>query len=115
MAFAINEINKNNSLLPNISIGYVIYDSCLSSMLSMNAAMGFMNGQSMTADGDCSGQAAVQAIIGESESTPTIALTRTTGPFKIPVVRVNNCHSYLFTRYKTDDGYLILKKRFDYN
>ncbi|KAF5892182.1 extracellular calcium-sensing receptor-like, partial [Clarias magur] len=50
------------------------------------AAMALMNGKDRTAVDSCSEKALVQAIIGESESTPTIALTRTTGPFKIPVI-----------------------------
>ncbi|XP_060780395.1 extracellular calcium-sensing receptor-like [Neoarius graeffei] len=86
MTFAIEEINRSNSLLPNVSVGYKIYDNCLSSLLSMQAAMALMNGQEITAEDTCSGQAVVQAIIGESESTPTIALTKTTGPFNIPVI-----------------------------
>ncbi|XP_060733757.1 extracellular calcium-sensing receptor-like [Tachysurus vachellii] len=86
LIFAIEEINRSNHLLPNITIGYRIYDNCLSRLLSMKAAMALMNGQDTTADGACSGQAVVQAIIGESESTPTIVLTKTTGPFNIPVV-----------------------------
>ncbi|XP_053356954.1 extracellular calcium-sensing receptor-like [Clarias gariepinus] len=86
MIFAIDEINRSKRLLPNISIGYRIYDNCLSRLLSMKAAMALINGQDTTADNACSGQAAVQAIIGESESTPTIALTKTTGPFNIPVI-----------------------------
>ncbi|XP_053479630.1 extracellular calcium-sensing receptor-like [Ictalurus furcatus] len=86
MTFAIDEINRSNRLLPNISVGYRIYDNCDSRLLSMKAAMALMNGMDITADNACSGQAVVQAIIGESESTPTIALTRTTGPFKIPVI-----------------------------
>ncbi|XP_026783485.1 extracellular calcium-sensing receptor-like [Pangasianodon hypophthalmus] len=86
ITFAIEEINRSSSLLPNISIGYRIYDNCDSRLLSMKAAVALMNGMDITADDTCSGQAVVQAIIGESESTPTIALTRTTGPFKIPVI-----------------------------
>ncbi|XP_060780417.1 extracellular calcium-sensing receptor-like [Neoarius graeffei] len=86
MTFAIDEINKSNSLLPNISIGYRIYDNNRSYLLSMKAAMALMNGMDIKADGACSGQAVVQAIIGESDSSPTIALTRTMGPFKIPVI-----------------------------
>ncbi|XP_060733756.1 extracellular calcium-sensing receptor-like [Tachysurus vachellii] len=86
VTFAIEEINRSNILLPNISIGYKIYDNCLTSLLSMKAAMAFMTGHDTTADDGCSGQAVVQAIIGESESTPTIALTKTTGPFHIPVI-----------------------------
>ncbi|KAF4071906.1 hypothetical protein AMELA_G00268180 [Ameiurus melas] len=86
MIFTVDEINRSNSLLPNISIGYKIYDNCLSSLLSMKAAMALMNGMDITGDYACSGQAVVQAIIGESESTSTIALTKTTGPFMIPVI-----------------------------
>ncbi|XP_053534293.1 extracellular calcium-sensing receptor-like [Ictalurus punctatus] len=86
MIFTIDEINRSNSLLPNISIGYKIYDNCLSRLLSMKAAMALMNGMDITVDYACSGQAVVQAIIGESESSPTIALTKTTGPFMIPVI-----------------------------
>ncbi|XP_053356946.1 extracellular calcium-sensing receptor-like [Clarias gariepinus] len=86
MIFAIEEINRSNRLLPNISIGYKIYDNCFSRLLSLKAAMALMNGVEIEADGNCPGQALVQAIIGESESSPTVALTRTTGPFNIPVV-----------------------------
>ncbi|XP_034161199.2 extracellular calcium-sensing receptor-like [Pangasianodon hypophthalmus] len=86
ITFAIEEINRSSRLLPNISLGYRIYDNCDSRLLSMKAAMALMNGMDIRADDTCSGQAVVQAIIGESESTPTIALTRTTGPFKIPVI-----------------------------
>ncbi|KAM9480742.1 extracellular calcium-sensing receptor-like [Clarias gariepinus] len=86
MIFVIEEINKSTSLLPNISIGYRIYDNCGSRVLSMRAAMALLNGQDLTADDSCLGQAVVQAIIGESESSPTIVLTKTTGPFMIPVI-----------------------------
>ncbi|XP_046720528.1 extracellular calcium-sensing receptor-like [Silurus meridionalis] len=86
MTFVIEEINRNNNLLPNITIGYMIYDNCGSSLLSMKAAMALMNGQDIMGEEACSVQAAVQAIIGESESSPTVVLTKTTGPFQIPVI-----------------------------
>ncbi|XP_007231600.3 extracellular calcium-sensing receptor-like [Astyanax mexicanus] len=86
MVFVIEEINRSNSLLPNVSIGYRIYDNCGSRFLSMKASMALMNGQELTAAEACSGQAWVQAIIGESESSPTIVLAKTTGPFHIPVI-----------------------------
>uniref|UniRef100_A0A3P9N5U7 Extracellular calcium-sensing receptor-like n=2 Tax=Poecilia reticulata TaxID=8081 RepID=A0A3P9N5U7_POERE len=86
MIFAIQEINKNDDLLPNISIGYRIYDNCASTLSSMRAAMALMNGHELTLGNSCSGQSAVHAIIGESESSSTIVLSRTTGPFQIPVI-----------------------------
>ncbi|KAJ7995394.1 hypothetical protein DPEC_G00244110 [Dallia pectoralis] len=86
MIFAIEEINSSDTLLPNVSIGYRIYDNCGSTLSSMRAAMALMNSQEKTAGTTCSGQSAVHAIIGESESSSTIVLSRTTGPFKIPLI-----------------------------
>ncbi|XP_041656733.1 extracellular calcium-sensing receptor-like [Cheilinus undulatus] len=86
MIFAIEEINKKEFLLPNVSIGYRIYDNCGSTLSSMRAVMGLMNGGELTVGKICSGQSAVHAVIGESESSSTIVLSRTTGPFKIPVI-----------------------------
>ncbi|KAM9359491.1 extracellular calcium-sensing receptor-like [Symphorus nematophorus] len=86
MIFAIEEINNSEFLLPNVSIGYRIYDNCGSTLSSMRAVMALMNGHDWSAGKSCSGQSAVHAIIGESESSSTIVLSRTTGPFKIPVI-----------------------------
>ncbi|XP_051727376.1 extracellular calcium-sensing receptor [Ctenopharyngodon idella] len=86
MIFAIEEINRSKSLLPNVSIGYKIYDSCGSRMSSMSATMALMNGQEFAGGDRCSGQSPIHAIIGETESSATVILSRTTGPFKIPVI-----------------------------
>ncbi|XP_057204318.1 extracellular calcium-sensing receptor-like [Triplophysa rosa] len=86
MTFAIEEINKSDTLLPNVSIGYRIYDSCGARLSTMGAIMTLMNGQEFGAGGKCNGQTPVHAIIGETESTNTMIVSRTTGPFKIPVI-----------------------------
>lgn len=87
MVFAIEEINRNKALLPNVSIGYRIYDNCGSTLTSMRAVMALLNGDEWTLENICLSQSTVHAIIGESESSSTIVLSQTTGPFKIPVVR----------------------------
>ncbi|XP_030008324.1 extracellular calcium-sensing receptor-like [Sphaeramia orbicularis] len=86
MIFAIEEINKSDFPLPNVSIGYRIYDNCGSTLTSMRAVMGLMNGGEWAVTKSCSGQPAVHAIIGETESSLSIVLSRTTGPFEIPVI-----------------------------
>ncbi|CAM4579016.1 unnamed protein product [Leuciscus chuanchicus] len=87
MIFAIEEINRSENLLPNVSIGYRIYDTCGSRLSTMSAIMGLMNGQECGArDRTCNGQSPIHAIIGDSESSATVVLSRTTGPFKIPVI-----------------------------
>ncbi|XP_073710059.1 extracellular calcium-sensing receptor-like [Misgurnus anguillicaudatus] len=86
MIFAIEEINRNESFLPNVSIGYRIYDTCGSRLSSVSAIMALMNDQDFAAGNRCNGQSPIHAIIGETESATTIILSRTTGPFKIPVI-----------------------------
>ncbi|XP_029111532.1 extracellular calcium-sensing receptor-like [Scleropages formosus] len=86
MIFAIEEINNSNSLLPNVTLGYEIYDSCTSTVGAMRAAMALVNGQDQTAHSGCAGKPVVHAIVGESESSSTIVIARTTGTFHIPII-----------------------------
>ncbi|XP_069053809.1 extracellular calcium-sensing receptor-like [Lepisosteus oculatus] len=87
MIFTIEEINNSTEILPGISLGYKIYDSCDSSPSCVRAAMALMNGNEETlSDTSCSRPAAVQAIIGESSSSPTVAISEAVGPFRIPVI-----------------------------
>ncbi|XP_056092301.1 extracellular calcium-sensing receptor-like [Rhinichthys klamathensis goyatoka] len=86
MIFAIEEINRSDSLLPNVSVGYQIYDNCGSRLFSMNSTMALLNGHEFAPEDRCNGQSLIHAIIGESESSATVILSRITGPFKIPVI-----------------------------
>uniref|UniRef100_A0AAV2J3L0 G-protein coupled receptors family 3 profile domain-containing protein n=1 Tax=Knipowitschia caucasica TaxID=637954 RepID=A0AAV2J3L0_KNICA len=83
MIFAIEEINSSGVLLPNISIGYKVLDSCDS---PQRAVMALLNGQELHRGGTCSGASAVQAIIGASESSSTIVMLQMAGIFNIPVI-----------------------------
>lgn len=84
MIFAIEEINNNSLLLPNISVGYRVFDTCGLPLPSARAAMALMNGDKRTTN--CSTQPSVHAIIGASESSSTIGILQISGIFQIPVV-----------------------------
>ncbi|XP_028428754.1 extracellular calcium-sensing receptor [Perca flavescens] len=86
MIFAIHEINNSSSLLPNISIGYKIFDGCGSNLPSTRAVMGLINGPERTLEKTCSSHLSVHAIVGASESSSTIAMLQISGIFQIPVV-----------------------------
>ena len=70
-----------------MTLGYKIYDSCGSISLAIRSAMALMNGYGETlSDTSCQRPPAVQAIVGESGSTPSIGISSAVGPFSMPVV-----------------------------
>ncbi|XP_053356457.1 extracellular calcium-sensing receptor-like [Clarias gariepinus] len=86
MLFAIEEINNRTDILPGITLGYKIYDSCGSLEMATRASLSLINGNEENTVMSCSKPDRVQAIIGQTSSTPTIAIAATIGPFHIPVV-----------------------------
>nr|XP_015216162.1 PREDICTED: extracellular calcium-sensing receptor-like [Lepisosteus oculatus] len=88
MIFAIEEINNRSDILPNISLGYKIYNACGSMNLVVRAALALMNEQEkgFHPDKTCNRKSTVAAIIGLSGSSQTIGLATTVGPFNMPVV-----------------------------
>ncbi|XP_026851428.2 extracellular calcium-sensing receptor-like [Electrophorus electricus] len=87
LIFAIEEINNSSSLLPGVSLGYKIYDTCSSTAMGVRMAMALMNGNDNTVLGEpCTKPAQVQAIIGETYSSVSMAVAMSIGPFSIPLI-----------------------------
>ncbi|XP_033970819.1 extracellular calcium-sensing receptor-like [Trematomus bernacchii] len=89
MLFAVEEINNSTDLLPGISLGYRIYDSCGSIAKSVRVALAFANGNevvSQPSEVPCTRPAQVQAIMGERSSSPCMAMATAIGPFHIPMI-----------------------------
>ncbi|XP_036441276.1 extracellular calcium-sensing receptor-like [Colossoma macropomum] len=90
MEFAIHEINNRTDLLPGITLGYQIHDSCAEVPMAVKAAFQFTNGmEPFFNDTDScskSAAAAVPALVGDSVSTPSMSMARMLGLFGIPQV-----------------------------
>jgi len=87
MLFAIEEINNSTDLLPGITLGYKIYDTCGSIARAVRVALSLINGNEDTAsisEKPCSGS--VPAIMGETSSSPCMAIATAIGPFHTPLV-----------------------------
>ncbi|XP_030008339.1 extracellular calcium-sensing receptor-like [Sphaeramia orbicularis] len=89
MLFAIEEINNSTDLLPGITLGYKMYDSCGSIAVGVRVALALTNGNEAVfapSETPCTRPAQVQAIMGETSSSPCMAISTVIGPFHIPMI-----------------------------
>nr|XP_043878321.1 extracellular calcium-sensing receptor-like [Solea senegalensis] len=102
MAFAIDEINRNSNLLPNVTLGYSLYDNCNQLGIGFRAALSLVSGQEeqVTLEDNCVGTPPVLGIVGDTSSTRTIAVSAVIGLYRVPLVSYFATCSCLSDRQK---------------
>ncbi|XP_076748156.1 extracellular calcium-sensing receptor-like [Maylandia zebra] len=99
MIFAIEEINNDPALLPNISLGYRILNSCASSTNTLRAALTLASGaEEASATSHC--PPAISALIADSGSSQSIAVAGILGPFHMPIISYSSTCACLSDRTK---------------
>ncbi|XP_051252412.1 extracellular calcium-sensing receptor-like isoform X3 [Dicentrarchus labrax] len=102
MAYAIDEINRNPNLLPNVTLGYSLYDNCVKLGIGFRAALSLVSGQEeqFTLDETCVGTPPVLGIVGDSSSTSSIAISTVLSLYRVPMVSYFATCSCLSDRQK---------------
>ncbi|XP_068135370.1 vomeronasal type-2 receptor 1-like [Hyperolius riggenbachi] len=101
MMFAINEINKRNDLLKDITLGYQIFDTCFTISKSVEATLSFLTGQNETHPNfRCSAGAPLAAVIGAGGSALSIATARILGLYYFPQVGYASSCSVLSDKFQ---------------
>uniref|UniRef100_A0A3B4VS49 Extracellular calcium-sensing receptor-like n=1 Tax=Seriola dumerili TaxID=41447 RepID=A0A3B4VS49_SERDU len=102
MAFATEEINRNSNLLPNVTLGYSVYDNCNKLGIGFRAALSLASGleEQVTLHKTCVGTPPVLGIVGDSSSTRSIAISTVLGLYRVPMVSYFSTCSCLSDRQK---------------
>ncbi|XP_030068818.1 extracellular calcium-sensing receptor-like [Microcaecilia unicolor] len=88
MVFATEEINQNSQLLPNLTLGFKIYDSCYSESAAIESTMGFLSrNQGMVPNYMCGHEKAkLAAVVGDSPSSSSVSMARILGLSMFPQI-----------------------------
>ncbi|XP_070762467.1 extracellular calcium-sensing receptor-like [Enoplosus armatus] len=100
MAFAVEEINRNSTLLPGVRLGYRILDSCSRYPWALQVALSLVGGDAHSCNliastscsaayeqpGETAGGQPVLLLIAAASSTTGIMLSRILGPLSVPVI-----------------------------
>ncbi|XP_077774143.1 vomeronasal type-2 receptor 26-like [Podarcis muralis] len=87
LVFAVDEINKNPRILPNVTLGFHIYDSYTDSRMTYRATLDLLfNTNYFVPNYQCGIQKNVIGVIGGLSSDTTSCMADILGLYKIPQV-----------------------------
>ncbi|KAJ1121216.1 hypothetical protein NDU88_009337 [Pleurodeles waltl] len=85
MVFAIEEINQNPDLLPDITLGFWILDTCMSPSRTLRGIFGLLSGeQGPVPDYRCGSGPMAAGVIGELMSSISVPMARILGLYNFP-------------------------------
>ncbi|XP_077187513.1 vomeronasal type-2 receptor 26-like [Paroedura picta] len=85
LVFAVNEINKDPALLPNITLGFRIFEDTYFARMTYQAGLSFLStGGQMVPNYRCSRQQKLLSVIGSLYSRISMQMASLLGLFKVP-------------------------------
>ncbi|XP_069467924.1 extracellular calcium-sensing receptor-like [Ambystoma mexicanum] len=87
MIFSIDEVNRSQRLLPNLTLGFQMYDSCSAEARALQGTMWILSGQQDPVPNyQCQPGQLVPAIIGDSLSATCLLMARVLGIYRYPQI-----------------------------
>ncbi|XP_069465131.1 vomeronasal type-2 receptor 1-like [Ambystoma mexicanum] len=87
MVFSVEEINRNSNLLPNLTLGFRIYDSCNKLQRALEGTLWVTSGQEeLIPNFDCHENIPLLGIIGDAGSSCSIGMARVLGLYRFPQI-----------------------------
>ncbi|XP_069086054.1 vomeronasal type-2 receptor 26-like, partial [Pleurodeles waltl] len=85
--YAVEEINRNPVLLPNLTLGYHIFDSCDSEMKALQSTLSIMSQQNEAVPNyRCQSEGALVGFIGDLSSSTTYSMAQLLALYKYPQI-----------------------------
>ncbi|KAM9035927.1 vomeronasal type-2 receptor 1-like [Sarcophilus harrisii] len=101
MIHTIKEINERKDILPNITLGYQIFDTCFAVSKSMESTLSFLTGQDEHKPNfRCSAGAPLAGVVGAGGSSLSVATSRLLGLYYFPQVGYASSCSVLSDKYQ---------------
>ncbi|XP_043932145.1 uncharacterized protein LOC122805971 [Protopterus annectens] len=96
MVFAIEEINRDPKLLPNVTLGFQIFDSCYSRERALLSTLSFLTGKhDLVPNYSCETVSLTPAIIGDALSSSSLIMATVLGLYRYPQVSYGSSVSLL--------------------
>ncbi|KAG8449791.1 hypothetical protein GDO86_016451 [Hymenochirus boettgeri] len=87
MVYSVMEINNSLDLLPNVTLGFNLYDSCYNEVRSLMGTNWILSGkQAFVPNFDCHKSVMSSAIVGDTPSKASIPIARILGLYRYPQV-----------------------------
>ncbi|XP_069072156.1 extracellular calcium-sensing receptor-like [Pleurodeles waltl] len=87
MVFAVEEINRDPDILPNITFGFRIYDSCLTRQRAVEGTFWALTGSwRLVPNYRCHRNRDIAGMVGDGGSSCSIAIARVLGLYRLPQI-----------------------------